>query len=67
MLYQLKVDLLIAAFVFSGAALVIAGLFVWEQVRAIVAARRFFANRLAISRSLSRISSPVRVFSHRSQ
>jgi len=65
--YLLKVDLLIAAFVFAGAGLVIAGLFVWEQARAIVAAHRFFANRFAISRSLSRIPTTVRVFSHKSQ
>jgi hypothetical protein len=65
--YLLKVDLLIAAFVFAGAGLVIAGLFVWEQARAIVAAHRFFANRFAISRSLSRISPTVRVFSQKSQ
>jgi hypothetical protein len=65
--YLLKVDLLIAVFVFAGAGVVIAGLFVWEQARAIVAAHRFFANRFAISRSLSRISPTVRVFSHKSQ
>ena len=67
MWYLLKVDLLIAAFVFAGAGVVIAGLFVWEQAKAIVAAHRFFANRFAISRSLSRISPTVRVFSHKSQ
>jgi hypothetical protein len=65
--YLLKVDLLMAAFVFAGAGLIIAGLFVWEQAKAVVAAHRFFANRFAISRSLSRISPAVRVFSHRSQ
>ena len=38
MWYLLKVDLLIAALVFAGAGVVIAGLFVWEQAKAIVAA-----------------------------
>jgi len=65
--YLLKVDLLIAAFVFAGAGLVIAALFVWEQAKSLVAAHRFFANRFAISRSLSRISPTVRAFSHKSQ
>jgi hypothetical protein len=65
--YLLKVDLLIAAFVFAGAGLVIAALFVWEHAKAIVTAHRFFANRFAISRSLSRISPNDRVLSHRSQ
>jgi hypothetical protein len=65
--YLLKVDLLMATLVFAGAGVVIAGLFVWEQAKAVVAAHRFFATRFAISRSLSRISPTVRVFSHKSQ
>jgi len=65
--YLLKVDLLMAALVFAGAGVVIAGLFVWEQAKAIVAAHRFFAIRFAISRNLSRISPTVRAFSHKSQ
>lgn len=67
MLYLLKVDALIAGLVFAGAGVVIAGLFIWEQLKTIVEAHRFFAKRIAISRSLSRISLPVRAISHRSQ
>jgi hypothetical protein len=66
-LYLLKVDALIAGLVFAGAGVVIAGLFIWEQVKTIVEAHRFFAKRFVISRSLSRISLPVRVIPHRSQ
>jgi hypothetical protein len=66
-LYLLKVDALIAGLVFAGAGVVIAGLYIGEQVKTIVEAHRFFAKRFAISRSLSRISFPVRVIFHRSQ
>jgi len=68
MWYLLKVDALVAAFVFGFAGLLIAILFVYQEARAFVAARhriyqRFatlisqpqvFANSLAISRSFSR-------------
>lgn len=68
MLYLLKVDALIALFVFVPAGLFILTLFVWQEAKAFAAARhrifqrlrtlttepRFFANPLAISRSVSR-------------
>jgi hypothetical protein len=68
MWYQLKVDILVAALVLSGAGLVILTLWVWIEVRDLFAARhriyahlsrltldpRFFTNPLAISRGVSR-------------
>lgn len=68
MLYDMQVDVLIASSVFAVAGLAILSLFVWEQARALVAVRhriyerlaalttqsRFFANPLAISRTISR-------------
>jgi hypothetical protein len=68
MWYQFKVDLLVAAFVFGIAGLLIAALFVYEQAKAYAAARhriyqrlatliaqpQVFANSFAISRSFSR-------------
>ena len=68
MWYQLKVDFLVAGFVFGIAGLLIAALFVYQEARAYVAARhriyqrlatlvsqpQVFANSFAISRSFSR-------------
>ena len=68
MLYLLEVNALLAAFVFAGAGLIIFALFIWEQARALAAARhriyerlstltkqpQLFANPLANSRSVSR-------------
>ena len=68
MWYLLKVDALVAAFVFGFAGLLIAILFVYEEAKAYAAARhriyqrlatlisqpQVFANSLAISRSFSR-------------
>lgn len=68
MWYQLKVDMLVAALVLSGAGLLILTLWVRNAVQDLLAARhriyarlstltrdpRFFANPLAISRGISR-------------
>jgi hypothetical protein len=55
--YLLKVDALVAVCVFTVAGLIILGLNVWEQAKALAAARRFFANPFRISRSVSRTES----------
>jgi hypothetical protein len=68
MWYWLKVDALIAFAVFAPAGMIILGLFLWQEAKAFAAARhriydrlltltsqpQFFANPLAISRSVSR-------------
>ena len=68
MWYQLKVDLLVAAFVFGIAGLLIAALFAYQEAKAYAAARhriyqrlatliaqpQVFANSFAISRAFSR-------------
>lgn len=68
MWYMLKVDALIAVFVFSGASLLILAMFAWQEAKAYAAARhriykrlstlvaepQFLANPFAISRNLSR-------------
>ena len=68
MWYWLKVDVLIAFAVFAPAGMIILGLFLWQEAKAFAAARhriydrlltltsqpQFFANPLAISRSVSR-------------
>jgi len=54
MLYQLKVDALIVVSIFGAVGLVIAALFVFEQVKGLLEAHRFFANPVTISRMLSR-------------
>jgi hypothetical protein len=68
MWYQLKVDFLVAAFVFGIAGLLIAALFLYQEAKAYAAARhriyqrlatlisqpQVFANSFAISRSFSR-------------
>ena len=68
MWYLLKVDALIAAFVFGFAGLLIAALFVYQEAKAYAAARhriyqrlatlisqpQVFANSFAISRAFSR-------------
>jgi hypothetical protein len=68
MWYQLKVDLLVAAFVFGIAGLLIAALFLYQEAKAYAAARhrvyrrlamlitqpQVFANSFAFSRSFSR-------------
>jgi hypothetical protein len=73
MMYQLKVDLLIAGMIFGAAGTVIAFLFIYQQARELVAARHrvyqrlsaftsqpeFFANSFAISRSATRFHERV--------
>jgi len=68
MWYSLKVDALVAVFVFSGAGLFILAMFAWQEVKAYAAARhriykrlsplvtepQFLANSFATSRTLSR-------------
>ena len=68
MLYLLEANVLFAALIFGAAGFMILSLFVFEQARALAAARhriysrlaslttqpQFFANPLAISRSVSR-------------
>jgi hypothetical protein len=79
--YLLKVDALIAMFVFVPAGLFILALFAWQEAKAFAAARhrifqrlltlttdpRFFANPFAISRSVSRAKSPDQLRSARFQ
>jgi ABC-type polysaccharide/polyol phosphate export permease len=81
MLYLLKVDALIAAFVFAGAGLMILALLAWQEAKASVAALhriykrvmtlitqpQFFASPVAISRSFSRSSDQAGLASHKSQ
>ena len=69
MWYQLKVDALVAASVLGAAGTMIVILFIWQEVKALAAARyriydrlasltsqpQFFANPLAISRTISRV------------
>jgi hypothetical protein len=63
--YQLKVDLLVAAVIFSAAGLIILALFAWFELKAYAAAQfriykrlasfaNPFANPIAISRTFSR-------------
>ena len=73
MWYALKVDALIAGSVFAAAGFMILILCAWQEWRALAAARyriydrlaalttqpRFFANPLAISRSVSRVGVPL--------
>ena len=68
MWYLLKVDALIAVFVFSGAALLILAMFAWQEAKAYADARyriyrrlsafiaepQLIANPIAISRTFSR-------------
>ena len=61
MWYLLKVDALVAGSVFAGAGMLILVLFIWEQAKALVAARQFFARPFAISRAISRLESRDRV------
>jgi hypothetical protein len=70
MWYLLKVDALIATFVFSGGAMLILALFAWQEAKAYAAARhriyqrltalmtepQIFANSFANSRGFSRAS-----------
>jgi len=81
MWYWLKVDALIAFAVFTPAGLIILGLFIWQEAKALVAARyriydrlltfttqpQFFANPLAISRRVSRSESRERYVEPRFQ
>jgi hypothetical protein len=81
MLYLLEVDVLVAALIFGAAGFMILTFFVLEQARALVAARhriydrlaslttqpQFFANPLAISRSVSRTERRDNVPAHRFQ
>jgi len=60
-LYLLKVDALVAGSVFAGAGMLILLLYVWEQAKALVAARHLFANRFANSRTISRSESRHRL------
>ena len=75
MLYMLEVDALIAGSVFAGAGVIILFLFALQEAKELVEARhriydrlsglttqvRFFANPLAISRTVSRSESQHRV------
>jgi hypothetical protein len=68
MWYMLKVDALIAVFMFSGAGLLILAMVAWQEARAYAAARhriykrlstlvaepQFLANAFVFSRNLSR-------------
>jgi hypothetical protein len=79
--YLLKVDALVATCMFAVAGVVIFALFVWEQARALAAARdriykrlstltkqpQLFANPLANSRSVSRSERHDLITSHRFQ
>ena len=81
MLYWLEVDALVAALIFGAAGFMILSFFVFEQARALAAARhriygrlanlttrpQFFANSLAISRSVSRTERRDHVPAHRFQ
>jgi hypothetical protein len=81
MLYLLKVDVLIAAFVFAGAGLIILALIAWQEAKAYAAARhtiqkrisslitqpQFFASSFAISRSFSRPDERSQHAPHRTQ
>jgi hypothetical protein len=67
MLYLLKVDALIAASVFGAAAFLIAAVFVFEQAKGVLEARRFFARSFVISRSVSRNVPRDQAASHRFQ
>ena len=78
MLYLLKVNILIASLVFSGAGLILLTMLAWQQARAFVAARhsiqkrlativtqpQFFANTFAISRRFSRTNHRSHVTVH---
>jgi len=52
MWYLLKVDALIGAFVFSGAALFILAMFAWQEAKAYAAPLRTRSNDLAIGESV---------------
>ncbi len=81
MWYLLKVDALVAGLVFSIAGLLVLALFVYQEIRAYVAARhriyqrlatllthpQVFANSFAISRSFSRSHSRDHVVSAKYQ
>jgi len=81
MWYLMKVDALIAAFVFAGAGLLILTLFAWQEARAYATARhriykrlttlltepQVFASSFAISRSFSRAYGQDRAASHKIQ
>jgi hypothetical protein len=81
MWYLLKVDALIAVFVFAGAGLFMLALLAWQQATAyaaaghriykrlatLIAQPQFFASSFAISRSFSRSGGGARAASHRIQ
>jgi len=81
MWYLLKVDALIGAFVFSAAGLLILTMFAWQEAKAYAAARHriyrrlatlitqphFFANSVAISRSISRFDGREHAAPHKIQ
>jgi len=67
MWYLLKVDAMIAAFVFVPASLMILALFAWQEAKAFAAARHRIANPLAISRNMSRHGRGDRLTPHRIQ
>jgi hypothetical protein len=81
MWYLLKVDALIAVFMFSGASLLILAMFAWQEAKAYAAARQriykrlatlitepqFLANPFAISRSFSRSHGREHSAAHRIQ
>jgi hypothetical protein len=81
MWYMLKVDALIAVFMFSGAGLLILAMLAWQEAKAYAAARhriykrlatliaepQFLANSFAISRSFSRNYGRDHAVSHRTR
>ena len=67
MLCLLKVDALIVGSVFGAAGFLIAALFIFEQAKGLLEARRFFASSVAISRTFSRNASREPAFRPRFQ
>jgi hypothetical protein len=72
--YQLKVDLLVAAVIFSAAGLIILTLFAWFELKAYAAAQlriykrlANFTNPLAISRTFSRSEVREPLMTHKIQ
>jgi len=81
MWYLLKVDVLIGAFMFSVAGLLILAMFAWQEARAyasalhriykrlatLVTEPQFFANSFAISRNFPRVGGQNHAASHKVQ
>ena len=56
MLYLLEVNALVAAFVFTGAGLIMLGLFAWQEAKAYAAARQRMYQRIATLVTQPRVS-----------